>query len=209
MAFRLRDTLARIFQAESEAESVLETPVERRSTARRPAYQTALIEWLDAEKGVQALAGRMENRSRKGFGLRVPRLIARGKTILVTPEEEAPIKAVVRNCSTGEGGWYLGVELIPNDKRRSDREPMHYAARVTCTRAGRRDDLAVIIRDASEGGVQLESPEPLKVDQMIEVTHLGMCREGVVSHCKQRDDGYRIGVQFIGPPRKEQSNQVN
>ena len=93
------------------------------------------------------------------------------------------------------------MELVPHEKRRIDREPMHYAARVTCTRGGRGGDLDVIIKDANEGGLQLESPVPLAVDQRIEVFHLSASREGVVAHCNAHDNGYRLGIQFIGAAR--------
>jgi hypothetical protein len=198
MALELRNTLARIFRVRQVVAERSAALREKRDGTRRPSHQTALVEWQDIEKGDQALAGRLENRSRRGFGIRAPRQIAAGKTILVTPEDEAPIKAVVRHCSSIENGWYLGVELVPREKRRSDREPMHCVARITCTRAGRTDDLDIIIKDASEGGLQLESPEPLAVDQVIEVSHLNSSREGLVAYCEQRDEAYRIGVQFIG-----------
>ncbi len=201
MALLLKNTLARIFQVLTPVSNSEGLAVERRDGPRRPSYQTALVEWHDMEKGDQALAGRLENRSRKGYGLRTPRRIAKGKTILVTPEDEGPVKAIVRHCSTVESGWYIGVELVPHESRRSDREPMHYAARVTCTRGGRGGDLDVIIKDASEGGLQLESPVPLAVDQRIEVSHLSASREGVVAHCNPHDDADRIGLQFIGPAR--------
>ena len=201
MALQLKNTLARIFQVLTPVSDSEGLAVERRDSSRRPSYQTALVEWHDMEKGEQALAGRLENRSRTGFGLHTPRRIAKGKAILVTPEEERPIKAIVRNCSADESGWYIGVELVPHEKRRIDREPMHYAARVTCTRGGRGGDLDVIIKDASEGGLQLESPVPLVVDQRIEVSHLSASREGVVAHCNPHDDAYRLGIQFIGPAR--------
>jgi hypothetical protein len=157
------------------------------------------VEWEDLEKGTQAFAGRLENRSAKGLGIRGPRLIPRGKTILVSAEEEPTVKAVVRHCASGVGGFYLGAEVIVRDKRRTEREPMYFAAKISCTREGRRDDLPVIIRDASETGLQLESPEPLAADEIIEISHLSSYREATVTHCKRDDDSYRIGVQFIGP----------
>lgn len=203
MALEFKTTLAKIFQVGARVDDAPAAPRERRDGPRRPSHQTALIEWNDATRGEQAMAGRLENRSRRGFGVRTPRQIPAGKTILVTPEEEAPIKAVVRHCSTDEKGWYLGVELVPHEKRRSDREPIHCTARVTCTRNGRGDDLDVIIKDASEGGLQLESHEPLSVNQVIEVSHLSSNREGIVTYCRPQEDAYRIGIQFVGGARCE------
>lgn len=201
MAVELRTALAKIFQVGARVADEPEVPPKRRNGPRRPSHQTALVEWNDIARGEQAIAGRLDNRSRRGFGIRTPRQIAAGKTILVTPENEAPIKAIVRHCSTNETGWYLGVELVPHDKRRSDREPIHCAAKVTCTRDGRRDDLDVIIKDASEGGLQLESYEPLDVDQLIEVSHLSSSRQGIVAYCRPRGDAYRVGIQFVGGAR--------
>ncbi len=208
MPLGLRSTLARIFRVH-EPEAPLPKPQERRDGPRMPSHQTALVEWQDMEKGEQAVAVRVENQSRNGYAIRAPRLIAIGKTVLITPEDEAPIKAVVRHCASGVGGWRLGVELVPKDRRRFDREPMYCAAELSCTRAGRGDDWPVIIRDASEGGLQIESPEPLTLEQVIEVTHLGASRQGVVMHCRAAEDGYRIGVQFIGPAHPEGSRQIN
>jgi hypothetical protein len=167
------------------------------------------VEWDDLDEGAQAFAGILENRSAKGFGIRGPRLIPRGKTILIWAEQEAAVKAVVRHCASGAGGFYLGVEIIPRDKRRNDREPMYCAAKISCTREGRRDNLPVIIRDASETGLQLESHEPLAVDEVIEVSHLGSYRQGTVTHCQQDDECYRIGVQFIGPAWHEGNRTIN
>lgn len=208
MALRFKDTLARIFRPPATEEQG-DPPHERRSGSRKPTFQTVLVEWEDMEKGSQAFAGRLENRSAKGLGIRGPRLIPRGKTILVSTEEEATVKAVVRHCVSGAGGFYLGAEVILRDKRRSDREPLHYAAEISCTREGRRDDLPVIIRDASESGLQLESPEPLSTDEIIEISHLGSYRQGIVTHCGPVDECYRIGVHFIGPALSEGDRDAN
>jgi hypothetical protein len=58
--------------------------------------------------------------------------------ILVSAQEELAVKAVVRHCASGIGGFYLGAQVIPRDNRRSDREPMYCAAEISCTREGRR-----------------------------------------------------------------------
>lgn len=202
MALRFKDTLAQIFRVPATPEPE-RLPRERRREQRKPSFQTVLVEWEDLEKGPQAFAGRLENRSAKGLGIRGPRLISRGKTILVSTHGEPTLKAVVRRCESGVEGFYLGAEVIALDKRRSDREPMCCAARVTCTRKGRRDDLPIIIRDASETGLQMESPEPLSAHEVIEISHLGSYRQGTVVHCLQDGDCYRIGVQFIGPALRE------
>jgi len=208
MALRFKDTLARIFQPPATPEPA-GPPRERRSGPRKPAYQAVLVEWEDLEKGAQAFAGRLESRSAKGMGIRGPRLIPRGKAILVSAEEGPTVKAVVRHCASGVGGFYLGAEIILRDKRRSDREPMYCAAKISCTREGRRDDLPVIIRNASEAGLQLESHEPLSADEVIEVSHLGSYREGRVTNCRRDDDCYRIGVQFLGPAWQEDDCRVS
>ncbi len=207
MPLRIKDTLAQIFRPPTTPQHA-GPPRERRSGPRKPEYQTVLVEWEDLEKGSQAFAGRLENRSAKGFGIRGPRLIPQGKTILVSTEEEPTVTAVVRHCASGNGGFFLGVEVIPRDKRRSDREPMYCAAKISCTREGRRDDLPVIIRDASETGLQLESPEPLLADEVIEVSHLGSYRQGMVTHCHRDEDSYRIGLQFLGPALAEGNRDV-
>lgn len=208
MALRFKDTLARIFQPPATEESEV-SPRERRAGPREPAFQTVLVEWDDMQKGPQAFAGRLENRSAKGLGIRGPRPIPRGKTILVSTEEEPAVKAVVRHCISGAGGFYLGVEVVLRDNRRSDREPMHCAAEISCTRQGRRDDLPVIIRDASESGLQLESPEPLSTEEVIEISHLGSYRQGAVTHCRRVDECYRIGVHFIGPALSGSYRDIN
>ncbi len=195
MALRIKDTLAQIFHPPAEDSA---PPPERRASPRTPAFQTVLVEWEDLEKGYQAFAGRLENRSEKGLGIRGSRLLPRGKTILVSIEEERTVKAVVRRCTSGDGGFYLAAEVIPVDKRRSDREPMYCTARISCTRDARRD-LPVIIRDASEDGIQVESHEPLSIAEVIEVSHLGSFREGRITYCRQDGDSYRMGVQFVGP----------
>lgn len=207
MALGFKDTLARIFQPPATPESG-EAPRERRLGPRIPAFQTVLVEWEDLEKGLQAFAGRLENRSAEGLGIRGPRMIPRGKTILVSVEEEPTVKAVVRHCVSGVGGFYLGAGIIAHDKRRSDREPMYFAAQISCTREGRRDDLSVMIRDASDSGLQLESPEPLPPDEVIEVSHLGSHREGTVTYCRRDDECYRIGVQFIGAARQHSNREI-
>lgn len=119
------------------------------------------------------------------------------------------LKAVVRRCESSDEGFYLGVEVVARDKRRSDREPMYCAAKISCTRKGRRDDLPIIIRDASETGLQVESPEPLPAHEVIEISHLGSYRQGTVVHCQQDGDCYRIGVQFIGPALLERRGDIN
>lgn len=203
MPLRIKDALAQIFRSPVTAGEEGDPPPERRGISRKPEFQTVLVEWEDSEKGSQVFAGRLENRSEKGLGIRGPRLLPRGKMILVSSEEDKTVKAVVRRCVAGAGGFYLGAEVIAVEKRRSDREPMYCAARISCTRAGRRDDLPVLIRDASESGVQLESHEPLSKEELIELSHLGSFREGTVNYCRRDGDSYRIGVQFIGPAWQE------
>ena len=208
MTLRFKETLARIFRPPATSEPAT-PPRERRSAPRRPAYQTVLVEWEDLEEGAQAFAGRLENRSEMGLGIRGPRLIPLGKKILVSADEGPTVIAVVRHCASGVGGFYLGAEVIPREQRRSDREPVYCAAKISCTREGRRDDLPVIIRNASESGLQLESPEPLSAEELIEVSHLGSYRQGTATHCERDDACYRIGVQFVGPACHEGNREIN
>jgi len=58
------------------------------------------------------------------------------------------------------------------------------------------------LRDFSLGGVRVESPRPLKVDEQVTVSlppggrHPAVHLTGRVVHCRRRDDRYDVGIQF-------------
>lgn len=58
------------------------------------------------------------------------------------------------------------------------------------------------LRDFSLGGVRLESPRPLKVNEPVTVSlpaggrHPPVHLTGRVIHCREREDRYEVGIQF-------------
>ncbi len=173
-------------------------PADQRAAARRPTDSGVMLEWFDENEQLQAELVHLRNRSEQGLGFQARCAIAEGTPVLLTPTEGAVIKGVVKHSRrNGAGGFDHGMRVVSKERRRHDRAPLDQTARLEVVGLVGAD-LLVRIKDASEGGVQLESPAEVPVGSPVRVKHRGWERHGVVVHVQPRGGAFRVGVQFIG-----------
>ena len=60
-------------------------------------------------------------------------------------------------------------------------------------------EVRVRIKDASENGLHLECPVEVPLDTPVRVAQGGWQRPGVVMHVGEKEEAFRLGVQFVGP----------
>ena len=196
MTALLEAAFARLLKGKREANA---HRGERRREPREPADGGALLEWIDEADVPQAELVKLADRSPNGFGFHSKRELLPGTPVLLTENGPGAVKAVVRrSAGNPEGGFDHGVRVIREERRRHDRVPLDEPATLAAIGV-RGESIDVRIRDASESGVQLESPVEIGVDTPVRVAHGGWHRSGVVAHTVSHDGAYRLGIHFVGP----------
>lgn len=181
------------------------TPPERRRQSREAVSQDARVEWLGDRNEDRCEPARVLDRSPDGMELAIGDALDAGTPLLVTPAEELPVKAIVRHVRQTPDGPRVGVFLVHSEKRRFDRRPCEWTAGLRWREEADGDPVEqeAQVRDAAEGGLRVHLSREIAESVVVRISHQGWHRFGTVVECHSVDDGYEVGLQFIGPPRPD------
>jgi len=182
-----------------------EPPAERRRDVRTPVTQDALVEWLDEANAARAESAVILERSADGLEIRLSEPLPTGWPVLITPADELPVKAVVRHCRGLGDGARVGVRLIRNERRRFDRRPCDWEARLhwPLDETGKTLEQPARILDSGEGGIRVRVEQAVPEAVVARVAHQGWHRFGSVVACRPVRGSFELGLQFIGPPQPD------
>lgn len=208
MALLVKDYFDRLLRNTRAPAAETEPPPEAkpsRAAERRAVRESVLLEWIDDEDEHQAETADIVDESDQGLGVRVDRPLPAGSPILITRPNRVATKAVVRHCRQEPGGWFIGVLLVMSDRRRFDRRVFHAPAKMSWQSLdeGARE-AEVLLVDASEGGVRVESPAEAPDGAAVSIIHDGWQRFGTIVHVDIADGKHVFGIQFSSPPRPAQ-----
>lgn len=192
-------------RADAPGDASPECVAERRRAPRKPVSQAALIEWLDDDNQPHAEPCRVVDRFADGMELGLDRPLPAGWPILITPADEIPLKAVIRHARENGDGPRAGVMLIRHERRRFDRRPCEWRARLRWQVDADSDCVEEDARivDAAEGGLRTRISRPVPEGVLVRVSHEGWHRFGAVASCRPAGSSYEAGLQFLGPPRPD------
>ena len=183
-----------------------ETTRENRKQPRLPAEEPATVEWYDTNGVCKSEKVTICDSSPDGLGMQVHQDFPKGQTVWVETEPDKIVKAVVRHSSTQGSGFFAGAIRIQHERRRVDRNPvggeavLHWGAS-----NGERRSAPVVVRDASEFGLQLESPLPVPAPGVAKLEGQSLQCVGSTCYCRQEGDHYVVGMHLVRQPYSKNS----
>jgi len=208
----LRDHYEFLLQRSSPPPAPQPAPAQGRENRREKRREVDLrgrLVWLDDGNRQQTTDAVICDRSSAGIGLRLDCALEPGQPVLLRMLGATPFKAVVRHCRPDGASWIVGVEVASADRRRFERRACDRQAVMRWRLPdGRVREQAIVIQDHSEGGLRLRSGEKLTCGTVIQVVLNGWRRFARVANCRSDGDAFRLGVQFVGPPRAEDSGET-
>jgi len=178
----------------------------RRRQPRREISQAGTLMWNGHSNGRQVEVVRVEDVSVHGMGLRLARPIPVGQTVWFEPSSGAMIKGVIRHCKEQDGQYAAGLVRVENERRRTERQPVRGTGILDWYGpAGKTSSTPVLVRDASEFGLQLSAADPVPVGCVTRLTGEAIGCLGTVCYCTSADDGYLVGLHFTREPYYQQS----
>jgi len=176
-------------------------PEDRRRHPRESTNAAALLQWIDEHDQDNAECVYIADVSAGGCRLRLTHTLEPGWPVLITPHDKPPFKAVVRHCHPEGEGWSIGAQMIRNDRRRVDRRPLSCPASLRWHEGPRECTATVMIRNASDGGVQIACPQAVTTGTFVTLSHEGWLRPATVCYSTQQGEDWLMGLQFTGMAR--------
>jgi hypothetical protein len=130
---------------------------------------------------------------------------------LVKSHSEA-IKAVVRHCERAHDGlWRVGVRVVRQERRRTDREPVSGKAELKWLGSlGVQISLPVDVVDISESGAGVSAGSAAPVGQSVQMVGGEFDCFAVIRHCSESSNGrFHIGLLFARPPHNRAKDVVS
>jgi hypothetical protein len=159
-----------------------------------------MLEWIDDEDCQRAQPVHLVDRSKGGIGVRAAAPVEKGWPVLLTPPRDAPIKAVVRHRRRDPSGWFLGLQVIQQERRRFDRRPLDSKIDLSWDKDGRLHKAVGRVRDVGEGGLRFVCQADIPRRAVVMLAIDGWQRYATVVHTELERDVRVYGVQFFGPP---------
>ncbi len=183
-----------------------ERPEDRQRFPRTETNATALLQWIDEDDQDHAECVYIADVSAGGCRLRLAHALEPGWPVLITPQGKPPFKAVVRHCRPEGQSWSIGARLIRNDRRRVDRRPLSCPGSLRWHEGSAECESDVMIRNASDGGVQIACPHSVEAGTIVSLSHEGWLRPAAVCYSTLQGEDWVMGLQFTGMARPVVSN---
>jgi hypothetical protein len=156
-----------------------------------------MLTWNGSQADRQFEQVEVENVSVHGLGLRAARYVAVGQTVWFEPEER-------------DGYFQMGLIRVETERRRVERQPVRGAGNLDWYGAGAKAcTTPVLVRDASEFGLQLSALDPVPVGCVVRLSGDSLECVATVCYCVRTGDEYRIGLHFSRQPYDKHSAEFD
>ena len=173
---------------------------DRRRQPRRQVAQSGVLIWNESEAR-QIESTQVEDVSVHGIGLSCNRALPIGQTVWFEPLPGPIVKGVVRHCDIRENNYVLGVFRIEAERRRVERLPVRGEGTLDWYGDGGKTCSApVVVRNASEFGLQLASPTPVPAGSAARLSGNTIGCVGTVCYCAPADGEFLVGLHFSQQP---------
>ena len=175
---------------------------ERRNSQRQPSDEESVnLEWRDDEGEWRVEPADACDESKNGLGLLTEFRFRPGQVVYVLREEAKPLQASVCHARLAGESYHVGLAVIPRERRRVERTTATGEASLHWTSAtGTPLSVRANVRNVSEGGIQVESGEPMDEGVVIRIRGSNVECLGSVRYCAPRGKTYYLGLQMIGEP---------
>lgn len=187
----------RAFDPPPPLDAPLPEPAKRRRAMRMPDRSQAIVEWIDSSDAFRRETADVQDSSDGGLGLWLSVRLTKGWPVLVE-HRGFLMRGVVRHANESGGRWLTGLQVVRDERRRSDRFPYHSPARITWEEHGDSREAEARIIDASEGGVQIALGSEVSPATVVCVFAGGWQRFGTVAYARSQDNEFRLGIHFSG-----------
>ncbi len=139
--------------------------------------------------------------SPKGMGILLSKPLPVNLTVMLVRAEDKPIKAVVRHWRRDTEGYRADLKLLPQEQRRFERPQVNEPGALHWSNPhGNERSSAVIIRDATPTGVQVEVPCQVPVASLVRLSRGDWRCFGFTCYCTPTEDRYLVGIHFSQDP---------
>jgi hypothetical protein len=169
-----------------------------------------MLTWNGSQADRQFEQVEVENVSVHGLGLRAARYVAVGQTVWFEPSSGPMVKGVIRHCEERDGYFQMGLIRVETERRRVERQPVRGAGNLDWYGAGAKAcTTPVLVRDASEFGLQLSALDPVPVGCVVRLSGDSLECVATVCYCVRTGDEYRIGLHFSRQPYDKHSAEFD
>ena len=161
----------------------------------------ASVEWLTEAGERRSAVARVEGMEGEEMTTRLPEALATGQTVWVY-EGTAVRTTCVRSCEPQAEGFLVRLTL---QRRREEREPAGGIGVLRWSGLKGPRTAEVLVRDIGSGGMQLELPVPVDVDQTVRLEGQNFECIGLIRYCRPKGARFVAGIQFTRPPYDKKS----
>lgn len=202
MANSISNLLGKLLKRDTEVPGVPEEPEtsmdDLRKEQRTEADVAVRIEWFDENGVCRSEPANIKDSSIHGMAFTVAEEFPVDQTLWVETANGAITKTVVRNAAPSGRGYRIGAYRVDQERRRTDRFPAAGNASIhwgdphvgPC-------DTPVVVRNATEFGLQIECAVPLPIGTIVQVQGDELQCDGSTCYCRDTGDGFVIGLHLV------------
>lgn len=166
---------------------------------QRTADESAVrLEWFDENGVCRSEPATIEDTSGHGLAFTANEEFPVDHTVWIENAAGEITKTVVRHTTPSGRGFRSGAYRVVAERRRTDRFPAAGTAMVhwgdpqigPC-------DIAVVVRNATEFGLQIECGVPLPVGTVVQVMGDELQCDGSTCYCRESDEKFVIGLHLV------------
>lgn len=169
-----------------------------RKEPRMPAQSVVRIEWFDENGVCRSEPANVQDSSIHGMAFTVGEEFPVDQTLWVETENGAVTKTVVRNSAPTARGFRVGAYRVDKERRRTDRFPVGGNASIhwgdpqvgPC-------DTPVLVRNATEYGLQVECSVPIPVGTIVQLQGDELQCDGSTCYCHESGETFMIGLHLV------------
>ena len=137
------------------------------------------------------------SKSPKGMGILLSKPLPANLTMLLVRAEDKPIRVVLRHCRRDVDGYRADLEILPQEQRRFERQPVNEPATLHWSNPhGNEKSSEVVIRDGTPSGVQVEVRCQVPVGSLVRLSRDDWRYFGFTCYCTSAEEKYLVGIHF-------------
>lgn len=202
MANSISNLLGRLLKRDAEAPVASQegqsSVDDLRKEQRTPADKTVRLEWFDENGVCRSESAIVQDTSGHGLAFTAAEEFPVDRTVWIETESGEITKTVVRHTAPRARGFLCGAYRVDAERRRTDRFPAAGNATVhwgdpqigPC-------DTPVLVRNATEFGLQIECGVPLPVGTVVQIMGDELQCDGSTCYCREDGNKFVIGLHLV------------
>lgn len=191
-----------MYPVDSEAPLTFLWPDETlRPDETRPfgAGAAVVVMWRSAVGDSRSVPAEVKDVTTWGVAIFMSEALVGGQTVSVRWDDRKT-KAVVRHCERRATGFLVVLRFLPFERRKEDRLATDGHAVLRWVDGSGVHVKTVWVKDATPGGLQVETEQPLAVRQAVRVSGAIWDCGGHVRYSVAEGEKFIVGIQFSEPP---------